>query len=279
MSITLEGKATAGEETGNWSGLWRFTKEKKSFLAYTYEARHSSCSTLLLNLTIHFSYFPQKSGHVIPRDLFDYVSFANEPPSAITPAPPGRKSKDKSKALKAKAKPKSTRGRGRPPSISEPAVITIPTTDASVPPSMEGGAASAPTANKEQRNDEQQEGNEQNNNSDNEDEDGGADSDAENGEGSDGENNESDGENAQDDGADEKAQNNNDTDNAGTQQTSQPMDLSEPSTEPTAGITAPVDASKPTEPKPLGPDVVLEGGHPMLGMWEGTFNVKTTTGK
>lgn len=37
MSITLEGNATAAEEEGTWSGLWRFTKEKKSFLAYTFK--------------------------------------------------------------------------------------------------------------------------------------------------------------------------------------------------------------------------------------------------
>jgi hypothetical protein len=39
MSITLEGKATVGEEGGSWSGLWRFTKEKKSFLAYTFKVK------------------------------------------------------------------------------------------------------------------------------------------------------------------------------------------------------------------------------------------------
>jgi hypothetical protein len=206
--------------------------------------------------------------------LFDYVSFANEPLSAITPAPPGRKSKDKSKALKAKAKPKSTRGRGRPPSISEPAIITVPIEDASAP-AVGSGEPSAQAD--EGHNQDATEANEQNN-SDHEENEGDADGEADNGEGSEDENNESDGENAQDEGADDKDQHNHDQHDVSAEGASQPMDVAKPSTELSAGSSAPTHTSNPTEPKPLGPDVTLEETHPMLGMWEGTFNVKTATG-
>jgi hypothetical protein len=202
------------------------------------------------------------------------VSFANEPPSAITPAPPGRKSKDKSKALKAKAKPKSTRGRGRPPSISEPAIITVPKEDASAR-TVENGEAAA--QGEEGHNQQDHDENEQNN-SDNEENEGGADGEADNGERSDDENDESDGENVHDDGADDKEQLNNDQQDVSTDKALQAMDVTGLSAEPAPGSSGPSDTVNPAEPKPLGPDVALEGTHPMLGMWEGTFNVKTATG-
>lgn len=66
------------------------------------------------------NHFLQQNGLSVPRDLYDYVSFVNEPPSAITPAPPGRKSKESKAKAKAKLKSNkaSNRGRGRPPSIT-----------------------------------------------------------------------------------------------------------------------------------------------------------------
>lgn len=36
MSITLEGNTSLLDEYHEWSGLWKFTKEKKSFLAFKY---------------------------------------------------------------------------------------------------------------------------------------------------------------------------------------------------------------------------------------------------
>jgi hypothetical protein len=39
MSITLEGNVVVEEDERNWSGLWRFTKEKKSFLSFGFKVR------------------------------------------------------------------------------------------------------------------------------------------------------------------------------------------------------------------------------------------------
>jgi hypothetical protein len=39
MSITLEGNVVAEDDERNWSGLWRFTKEKKSFLSFGFKVR------------------------------------------------------------------------------------------------------------------------------------------------------------------------------------------------------------------------------------------------
>ena len=39
MSITLEGTASHSDGSCEWSGLWRFTKEKRSFLAFRYQVK------------------------------------------------------------------------------------------------------------------------------------------------------------------------------------------------------------------------------------------------
>jgi hypothetical protein len=62
MSITLEGVASFEDQNLQWTGLWRFTKEKKSFLAYSYKVRmlflsyymleHGGCDTDCFKCTL-----------------------------------------------------------------------------------------------------------------------------------------------------------------------------------------------------------------------------------
>mmetsp|Transcript_29710 Transcript_29710/g.50194 ORF Transcript_29710/g.50194 Transcript_29710/m.50194 type:complete len:573 (+) Transcript_29710:57-1775(+) len=124
MSITLEGKVTIPDVVGDdkrvdtagidsedatWNGLWRFTKEKKSFLDFRY----------------------QQKGLAVPRALYDYVSFKNEPPASSTTSgssgSANKKSGSKSKVGK------NNRGRGRPPvaqATGAPTVSSAPADDA-----------------------------------------------------------------------------------------------------------------------------------------------------
>lgn len=260
MSITLEGNTAESADGRNWSGLWRFTKEKKSFLAYTFK----------------------QSGNVVPRDLYDYVSFVNEPPSAITPVPPGRKSKDyKAKAAKLKTN-KVSRGRGRPPSISNfdsPA----PTSAVDNTNSTEPNQSDAPIGEDEGRGGDEFDNLDMNENDDQ----------AENEEGGD-ENNDTtfaDGGEMEVDGEDEEQwgheEQTGDQTNAGedeqAQSTTDVNSLEPPEGASSEGAGAEIatetaSSGAPSEPVPLGPDIVLEGTHPLIGMWEGSFNVKIPSG-
>lgn len=241
MSITLEGKTVETTDGRTWSGFWRFTKEKKSFLSYTFK----------------------QSGNVVPRDLYDYVSFVNEPPSAITPVAPGRKSKDKTKAAKTKVN-KVSRGRGRPPSIG----------------SLEGASASA-LSNGTTAEEVAQIGNNVPPNDaegNNVDEDDGEDGN----ENEDGDRLERDDDNVNETFDTETGM---DVDNEGEERSEQgdtPDERAVASTEvPADGEQIDGESTAPAftaAPQGLGPDITLEVTHPLIGMWEGSFNVKIPTG-
>ena len=253
MSITLEGNAVDAADGKYWSGTWRFTKEKKSFLAYTFK----------------------QSGNVVPRDLYDYVSFVNEPPSAITPIPPGRKSKD----YKAKAKlkvNKVSRGRGRPPSISslEGAAVTTNTlqttaesvTESTIPPSDQDVVDDS---NQVENHDTDNLGDGINDVTMDE-----------IGEG------EGEGEEDEQSELEQDNEGNNEEQEQLEETLGGPGDKEESdggnqgSTSNTESYTVtvgdPVDSTE--DRKPTGPDVELEVTHPLIGMWEGSFNVKIPTG-
>lgn len=247
MSITLEGKSVDTTDGRTWSGLWRFTKEKKSFLSYTFK----------------------QSGNIVPRELYDYVSFVNEPPSAITPVPPGRKSKDKTKAAKSKVN-KVSRGRGRPPSISslEGALSPAPASGSNAEDGTLTGTndASGDVDNSyvELNGDNDENGN---NNEDEEQPEGGEDN-----------NNESfDADAEMDVDNDEEGRSEQGDENNGESNPDEHVVASNDGSGGTAD-GAGQSAAATTGPQELGPDITLEVTHPLIGMWEGSFNVKIPTG-
>lgn len=204
----------------------------------------------------------QHNGTVVPRELFDYVSFVNEPPSAIIPAPPGRKSKDSKSKQKQKQKQKSNansvRGRGRPPSISE----------SSPPASMKSTNQNQQDANAEIVDGlEEREQDKRGATDDHEQCDGGNDADEDDDE----ENKE------RKEGEDEAHNVSTDAievcEDAGTV---------DPGTEEERKDSQQHDGGPGNQANPaaapLGPDIVLDSTHPMLGLWEGSFNVKVPTG-
>ena len=165
--------------------------------------------------------------------MYDYVSFVNEPPSAITPAPPGRKSKDsRSKGNKGKSKSaKVSRGRGRPPSILESKNTNDVNTSDDLDINAPTNEAVDPSGN-DQDADEDNDLNEENN-----------------------------------------IQGDADLDHH-RERHSLESDHGEP--EDTAEVSPTASTPSSSEPRP---DIVLKRTHPLIGLWEGTFNVKIPTGK
>lgn len=209
----------------------------------------------------------QLNGTTVPRDLYDYVSFVNEPPSAITPVPPGRKSKE-SKAKTAKAKQKTakmSRGRGRPPSISNSTDgLVSPAVD--TPGNLDTSVDMADSAEQQQEamigDDVSAYGDEGNDNADR-----------------DNEANEM-WEQNQDDQAEEGALNSSMQEDNGLTKEDAGVKTeaaeAESQAEQTLSAEGASSSNVVTEP---GPDIELEQVHPLIGLWEGTFNVKAAVGK
>jgi hypothetical protein len=285
MSITLEGNVVAEDDERNWSGLWRFTKEKKSFLTFGFKVSMMHQRRAVAHIANQFLlFFLQQEGLVVPRDLFDYVSFANEPLSALTPVPPGRKAKDSKSKLKnkpGKGGPKIVRGRGRPPSISEPPKFMLATASAGAgdqkleSPALKTNENTA--ADKDQQHDQEDgerdgEGDDRDEASHREDEHNDhSDSDEDR---PDHEQDEYDGHEQQHD-ADTSMDVETQHSSSQNPQSQEHEALDEGGTSQTQEGTSTIPA-KPTAP--LGPDVVLDATHPMIGLWEGSFNVKVPTG-
>ena len=175
--------------------------------------------------------------------MYDYVSFVNEPPSAITPAPPGRKSKDsRSKGNKGKSKSaKVSRGRGRPPSISESKNTNVVNTsdDLDINPST-NEAVDPPGI--DQVADEDNYLDEEND--------------------------------IQGDGDLDyhRERHSLESDHGEPEDTMR----SDGEGRATAAVSPAAPTPSSSEPRP---DIMLKRTHPLIGLWEGTFNVKVPTGK
>jgi hypothetical protein len=282
MSITLEGNVVAEDDERNWSGLWRFTKEKKSFLSFGFKVGMMRRRQAVVHIANQFLlFFLQQEGLVVPRDLFDYVSFANEPLSALTPVPPGRKAKDSKSKLKnkpGKGGPKIVRGRGRPPSISEPPKFMLAAASAGAnDQKLESQAvenAENTAADKDQQHD-QADGERD---GEGEDRDGASHREDEQNEHSD----------SDEDRPVHEQDEQEDHEHLNTSMDVEPQHSSsqnpqsqehEAHNEGGASQTQEGTSTTPAKPTaPLGPDVELDGTHPMIGLWEGSFNVKVPTG-
>jgi hypothetical protein len=221
---------------------------------------------------------------VVPRDLFDYVSFANEPLSALTPVPPGRKAKDSKSKLKnkpGKGESKIVRGRGRPPSISEPPKFMLAAAGAgAVDQKLESSAVKKDeniAANKDQQGG--QEDGERG--GEGEDRDEASHREDEHNEHSDSDEDHHDHEQDEHDGHEQQHDADTSMDVEAQLSSSQNPQSQEHEAHNESGASQTQDGSSTTPAKPtvpLGPDVVLDGTHPMIGLWEGSFNVKVPTG-
>jgi hypothetical protein len=217
---------------------------------------------------------------VVPRDLFDYVSFANEPLSALTPVPPGRKAKDSKSKLKnkpGKGGPKIVRGRGRPPSISEPPKFMLAAGAGAGDQKLEFPAVKKDeniAANKDQQ------GGQEDGERDGEGEDR---DEASHREDEHNEHSDSDEEHHDHEQDEHEQQHDADTSmDVEAQHSSSQNPQSQEHEEHNEGGASQTQEGTSTTPAkptvPLGPDVELDGTHPMIGLWEGSFNVKVPTG-
>jgi hypothetical protein len=218
---------------------------------------------------------------VVPRDLFDYVSFANEPLSALTPVPPGRKAKDSKSKLKnkpGKGGPKIVRGRGRPPSISEPPKFMLAAADTGANDQKLESQAIKKEDNTAADKDQQHHQADGERDGEGDDRDEASHREDEHNEHSDTDEDHHDHE--QDEQEDHEHLNNSmDVEpQHSSSQNPQPQEH-EAHNEGGASQTQEGTSTTPAKPTaPLGPDVVLDGTHPMIGLWEGSFNVKVPTG-
>ena len=211
-----------------------------------------------MKLTFTFS---QQKGTILPRELVDYVSFVNEPPSAIIPAPPGRKSKDSKSKQKLKTGATTVvRGRGRPPSISEPNP-PVPIVDhvdlkREVAARVEGTETVSEGQGEVAGNDHDVDNNEQE-------------------EGEEGDEVHNMGE---ENHVDDDRDNGDDAHNTSVEAMEVGGTAADAEHSATKQSTDPTETETETAAPPGGLDVVLDSAHPMLGLWEGSFNVKVPTG-